>query len=334
MKIAIFEVEPWEEDAFVALGRQHEVAFEAERLGPGLAEKHKDAAVISTFIYSDLGCEVLERFDDLRLIATRSTGIDHIDMDFCADNHIKVANVPSYGENTVAEHAFALLLAISHRLVEAVDRTRRGDFTIEGLEGFDLEGRTMGIIGTGNIGLNAARIAKGFGMEVLGFDVAPRQEAAARIGFAYVGVDELLARSDVISLHVPGNDKTRNLIADAEFDKMRDGVVLINTSRGTVVETRALLKALAGGKLRAAGLDVIPEEPIVREEAELLRSFFEREQRLDTLLADHILLRMRNVVITPHTAFFTREAVQRILDVSHDNIASFVAGKPENIVSG
>ncbi|MBU2532823.1 MAG: hydroxyacid dehydrogenase [Alphaproteobacteria bacterium] len=281
MKIVIFEVEDWERETFERLGEAHELAFERHRLNAERAEKHKDAEIISSFIYSDLSRVVLEEFDNLKLNATRSTGFDHIDMDWCEANDVTIANVPNYGENTVAEHAFALLLAISHNLVEAVDRTRRGNFSQVGLQGFDLAGRTFGVIGTGNIGRNAARIAKGFAMEVVAFDVEPDQEAAREIDFDYVSMNELLARSDVVSLHVPGNERTRNLISTDEFETMKDGSVLINTARGTVVDTTALLKALAGGKLRAAGLDVLPEEPVVREEAELLRAYFRRTHELD-----------------------------------------------------
>lgn len=333
MKIVIFDVEPWECESFEALGTDHDLVFEEESLDVDRARRHSDADIISAFIYSDFSGEVLEKFDDLKFIVTRSTGFDHIDMDHCRDNGIAVANVPAYGKNTVAEHAFALILAISHRIVDAVDRTRRGDFSQEGLQGFDLRGRTIGVIGTGDIGAHTARIARGFEMTVLAFDVNPREEVARDFGFTYVGMDELLSRSDIVSLHVPGNDKTNKLINKAAIDKMKDGAILINTARGSVVETRALLEALSSGKLAAAGLDVLPEEPVVREEAELLRRYFARGHDLDTLLADHILLRMRNVVITPHSAFNTREAMQRILDTTRDNIEGFVAGEALNLVS-
>lgn len=333
MKIVIFDVEPWECETFESLGENHEIVFEDGELDAAAADRHSDADIISAFIYSDFSRDVLQRFDDLGFIATRSTGVDHIDMDWCAENGVAVSNVPSYGENTVAEHVFALLLTISRKIIDAADRTRRGDFTQEGLQGFDLKGRTMGVIGTGDIGMHAARIARGFGMEVLAFDVKPRDEFAREVGFDYVAMEELLSRSDIVSLHVPGNEKTRNLIDADAFDRMKEGAILINTARGSVVETEALLEALSSGKLSAAGLDVLPEEPVVREEAELLRSYFNREHHLDTLLADHILLRLRNVVITPHTAFNTREAVQRILDTTLRNIEGFIAGEASNLVS-
>lgn len=338
MKIVIFEAEPWESKAFEGLAEVHEIIAEAKPLTPGTVEELDyeaigDAEIVSTFIYSELGCEVLQRFPNLKLLATRSTGFEHIDLDYCKENGIQVTNVPTYGENTVAEHVFALLLAISHHLIEAVDRTRRGDFSQQGLRGFDLQGKTMGIVGAGNIGRYAARLAKGFGMQVLAFDVEPDQDAARDIGFDYVEMTELLHRADVVSLHVPGTKKTRNMISDDEFKLMKDGVVLINTARGAVVDSRALLHALSLGKVAAVGLDVLPEEPILREEAELLRSAYSKEHDLEALLADHILLRLRNVIITPHSAFNTDEAVQRIVDTTRANIEAFLSGEPQNVVA-
>lgn len=332
MRISIFEVEEWERDAFRALQEDHEVRFESEPLDEVLAKEHADADVVSTFIYSRVNAEVLDSFDGLGLVATRSTGFDHVDTDWCRRHGTVVSNVPEYGENTVAEHVFALLLALGHRIVEAADRTRRGDFSLRGLQGFDLNGRTMGVVGTGGIGLRTARIAIGFGMRVLATDLHPDTEAAQEMGFEYVSLPELLAASDVVSLHVPGGPATHHLISAREFGQMKHGTVFINTARGEIVDSQALLRALADGTVAAAGLDVLEAEPRVREEAELLRSVFDRDHDMETLLTDHILLRMRNVLITPHSAFNTREAVGRILEVTRDNIAAFAEGHPRNSV--
>lgn len=268
----------------------------------------------------------------LKLVATRSTGFDHIDLDYCKDKGITVCNVPVYGDNTVAEHVFGLLLAISHNLIAAVDRTRRGDFSQTGLQGFDLLGKTLGVIGTGSIGRCVIEIARGFRMKVVAFDVKQDREMESSLGFRYLTMDELLATSDIITLHVPSNEKTRNLISGDAFAKMKDGVVLINTARGDIVDVKALVKAIADGKVAAAGLDVLPEESVIREEAELLHSVYRKRCVLDTLLANHILLRMRNVIITPHSAFNTREAVGRILNTTVENIIAFVKGEPKNVV--
>jgi D-lactate dehydrogenase len=334
MKIVVFEAEQWEQSAFAQFEQMHEVVFSAEALSAENAGQYADAAIISTFIYSQLDRDVLQQFSRLKMIATRSTGFDHIDTDYCAEQGVTVANVPSYGKNTIAEHAFALLLALSHRLIDVVDRTRRGDFSSKGLQGFDLRGKTIGVIGTGDIGEYAIRIAHGFGMEVLAFDVKPSHELASELGFRYVDLPELLANADIITLHVPANPATHHLLADDEFAQMKDGVILINTARGNVVDVQALVRALAEGKIAAAGLDVLPEEPVIREEAELLRSVSEREHNRDALLADHILLRLPNVIVTPHSAFNTREAVGRILDTTTANIAAFVRGEPQNVVAG
>lgn len=331
MKIVVFEVEEWERRAFEALEAEHEIEYVDDLLTQENVTTHAAADVISPFIYSNLSGDVLRRMSHLKLIATRSTGFDHIDLAYCNANGITVCNVPVYGDNTVAEHVFALLLAISHKLVEAVDRTRRGDFSLQGLRGFDLRGKTLGVIGTGSIGQCVIEIAKGFRMEVVAFDVKPSEELAARMGFRYADMDELLATADIVTLHVPSNEKTRNMLSHGEFAKMKDGVVLINTARGDIVDIRALAKAIGEGKVAAAGLDVLPEESAVREEAELLYSVYREKYDLETLLVNHILLRLRNVIITPHSAFNTREAVERILGTTVDNILAFARGEPRNV---
>jgi D-lactate dehydrogenase len=334
VKIVVFEVEAWEQNAFEILQEDHEIEFTAEKLSEDTAASYADADIISTFIYSKLSERILSNFSGLKLIATRSTGFDHIDMDFCHAKNITVCNVPTYGCQTVAEHVFGLLLTISHHLVDAIDRTRRGDFSLRGLTGFDLRGKTIGVIGTGEIGACVIEIAHGFGMHILAYDTRPRQELASQYGFEYLALDDLLAAADIITLHVPANEKTHHFIAGEEFDKMKTGVVLINTSRGTVVDVQALVRAISDNKVGAAGLDVLPEEPVIREEAELLRSATRDEYDKTALLAGHILLRLRNVVITPHSAFNTREAIQRILDTTVENIGAFVLGAKQNVVTG
>lgn len=332
MRITVFEVEPWECNRFRELGKSHDVDFSPDPLTPQNADQYADSEIVVIFIYSSLTRGLLTRIPKLRFIATRSTGHDHIDLSYCRENGITVSNVPSYGESTVAEHVFGLLLMISHRLAESIDRTRKGDFSQKGLRGFDLRGKTIGVVGTGIIGRHVIEIARGFRMQVLGFDMRPDPKAAEALGFRYVSLDELLAASDVLTLHVPSNKYTYHMIGADQFSRMKPGVVLINTSRGTTVEIEALLRALADGKVSAAGLDVLPEEPVIREEAELLSSFFRKSHDMSTLLADHILLRMRNVYITPHNAFNTREAVERILETTVENIDHFISGHPQNLI--
>lgn len=333
MRVAVFEAEPWECAAFETLRPAFDVACTTEPLTAANASFNAEAQVISIFIYSRLDAWVLKQLRNVRLIATRSTGFDHIDLDYCRENGITVSNVPVYGTNTVAEHVFGLILMIGHRLYESVDRTRKGDFSLKGLIGFDIRNKTLGVVGTGLIGRNVIEIARGFRMDVIGYDPCPDYGYAARAGFVYAGLEELVAKSDIITLHVPANRQTFHLISTEQFAAMKKGVVLINTARGTVVDVEALLHALSEGKVAAAGLDVLPEEPVIREEAELLSSFFNRAHDMSTILANHILLRMRNVYITPHNAFNTREAVERILASTLDNIRSFARGEPRNVVS-
>jgi D-lactate dehydrogenase len=334
VKIVAFEVEPHEAAAFERLGPDHELVLGEAPLRATNAADFRDAQIISTFIYSELDRSVLEKLPALRLIATRSTGVDHIDLAYCRAHEITVSNVPSYGENTVAEHVFALLLTISHRMLEAAERARSGPFSPQGLQGFDLEGKTLGVVGTGHIGRHVIRIARGFGMEVLACDIRPDPALARMLDFRYAPFERVLEESHVLTLHVPAAPDTHNLIGAREFARMRDGAVLINTARGSVVDVRALVQALHSGKIAAAGLDVLPDEPMIREEAELIVSAFADRNHLRNLVASHVLLRMPNVVVTPHSAFNTREAVARIVETTVENIAGFLAGRPQNVVSG
>jgi D-lactate dehydrogenase len=332
VNIVVFEAEQRERAAFKRLAQMDELRLIAEPLTEDNAKGYAEAEIVSPFIYSTLNRNTLRAFPKLRLIATRSTGYDHIDVAECRKRSIAVCNVPSYGENTVAEHVFALLLALSHRILEAVERARTSRFSPEGLQGFDLAGKTMGVVGTGNIGRHVIRIARGFAMNVLACDVKPDAELAAALGFRYVTLDALLAESDVVSLHVPATDQTRDLISDHAFARMKTGAVLINTSRGSVVDSRTLIEALHSGKISAAGLDVLPAEPLIREEAQLISSIYGGQFNLADLVADHVLLRMPNVIVTPHSGFNTREAVQRIVETTVLNIESFLNGDPRNLV--
>ncbi len=332
MKIVVFEIEDWERASFERLRASHEVSFVHEPLTEDNAAQYAGADIVSVFIYSELTKKALTAFKNLKMIATRSTGFDHVDMKAASAGNIAVCNVPTYGEATVAEHVFALLFTISHHMFDAIDRTRRGDFSQEGLQGFDLAGKTIGVIGTGNIGLHVIAIARGLGMKILAHDIAPNVAKAEELGFTYLPLDDLLKVADIITLHVPGSDKTKDMLSARELSLMKNGAVLINTARGSVVNVEALVEALATGKLRAAGLDVLPDEPVIKEEAELLRTILHEKYDLKTLLLDHVLLRMRNVFITPHSAFNTKEAILRILSTTVENIEAFAAGKTINRV--
>jgi D-lactate dehydrogenase len=332
MKIALFETEEWEHQACLGLQVEHVVACTAEVLDESIAAAHSDAEVVSPFVNSRLDAGVLARLPRLKLIATRSTGYDHIDLDYCRAHGIIVCNVPDYGDSTVAEHVFALLLAISRHLIEAVQRTRRGVFGQADLRGFDLKGRCLGVIGTGRIGRRVIAIAKGFGMEVVAFDTAPDEAVACELGFRYAGFGEVLTEADILTLHVPSSPATVYLIRDGEFAAMKPGAILINTARGNIVDTAALVRALKSGKIGAAGLDVLPQEPLLRDEAEIFRGGQYSLAELHTLLASNVLLRFPNVLVTPHNAYNTEDAVHRIIETTLANIEAFARGKPQNVV--
>ena len=335
MKVVVFEATEWERQAFERLGPAHAVSCHAEALGPQDVARYAEAEVITPFIRSDLSRAVLRQLPRLRLIATRSTGFDHIDLAFCAEAGITVCNVPDYGDPTVAEHVFALLLALSRHIVDAAERTRRGDFSSGGLSGFDLAGKTLGVIGAGRIGRRVIAIGRGFGMDAVAYDVRPEPEAAAALGFRYAPLAALLQAADIVTLHLPGGPDSHHLIGEGELALMKPGAVLINTSRGGVVDGAALVRALASGRLAGAGLDVVAEEGVLLEEAEIFRANAAAvsSERLRALLADHALISQPNVIVTPHIAYDTREAVARIAQTTIDNIAAFEAGAPRNLVA-
>lgn len=333
MNVVVFEATEWERQACKRLEADHAVRCDAGSLTLDCVNRYADAEAISTFIHSDLSATVLHKLPRLRLIATRSTGYDHIDLEYCRGVGVQVCNVPDYGDHTVAEHAFALLLALSRHIVEAVEHTQRGNFSQEGLRGFDLAGKTLGVVGAGRIGRRVIAIGKGFGMDVIAFDLRPDAAAADQLGFRYVALEDLLSAADIVTLHLPGGAATRTLIGDAEFARMKPGAVLINTSRGGVMDSEALVRALASGRLGGAGLDVVAEEGALGEEAEIFRSETAvPAERMRALLANHALLGQPNVIVTPHIAYNTAEAVSRIIETTLDSIVAFASGSPRNIV--
>jgi D-lactate dehydrogenase len=301
----------------------------------GLAEDYSgdwsQVEVLSTFIHSRVNAELMAKASNLKLIMTRSTGYDHIDLNACAERGITVVNVPSYGENTVAEYAFALLMAVARKIYEARDRAIRGNLSLEGLMGLDLQNKTLGVVGGGKIGINAIKIGMGFGMRVLCYDVKPNEELAKKSGFTYVELDKLYAEADFITLHVPLIPPTVHMINREAFAKMKNGVILINTARGGVIDTEAMVEALNDGKLAGAGLDVLEGEEWLTDQLGLASQEKDPEKLRDAL-QNHILMDHPNVVVTFHNAFNTREGRTRILDTTMENLNSFVAGKPVNLV--
>jgi D-lactate dehydrogenase len=330
-KIVLFEVSIEEAEYLKKAFQDQDVDYKTEKLEESNVQSFQDAEIISTFIYSALNKPVLEGLPKLKFIATRSMGFDHIDVEFCKEKGIKVANVPTYGAHTVAEHTFALILAISRKLIESVEQAKRGDFSSVGLEGFDLNGKTLGVLGTGNIGTNVCRLGLSFGMNVLAYNRSQNQDLVSK-GVKYVSLDELLGSSDIITLHLPHTKETEHIISLVNLDKIKKGAILINTARGSLVETLAIAEGLEKGILSAAGLDVLEEEAHLREEKELLSEEYLKKVDIKTELLDHVLLTRDDVVITPHNAFNSKEAMEEILETSVANIKGYINNAPINII--
>lgn len=331
-KIVFLEVESWEEPILKEKLVSEDLVFKETKFDPQKDTDIFDATVLSTFINSQLTKENLENFSGLKLIVTRSTGYDHIDLEYCREKGITVTNIPAYGVHTVAEHTVALLLAITRNIIPSVERTRKGDFTQEGLEGVELFGKTIGVVGSGNIGSIVIEIVTGLGMNVLIYTRHPEQHEST-LKLRYVGLDELLGSSDVITVHVPLTPETTHMINMGNITKIKKGAILINAARGGIIETQAILEGLEQGILKAAGLDVLEEECDLREEKELLTSEFLKSCDLKTNLLNHVLLNRPDVIVTPHNAFNSHEAVMQILHTTVENITGFLSGKPQNQVS-
>jgi D-lactate dehydrogenase len=330
-KIVLFEVEDWEKRYIEGALTEYQPVLTAEKLEEATVSKYQDAEIISTFIYSTLTKEILDQLPNLKFIATRSMGFDHIDTAVCKERGIVVSNVPTYGAHTVAEHTFALMLVVSRKIIPSVERAKRGDFSSVGLTGFDLFGKTLGVIGTGHIGKNVCELGLAFGMPVLAYCHSQDQELIAK-GIRYVSLEELLAGADIVTLHLPHSHDTEHVINSQNISQFKKGAILINTARGVLVETKAILEGLEKGILAGAGLDVLEEENALKEEREFLASEHIIKGDFQTELLDHILLTRDDVVITPHNAFNSIEALHQILETSLGNIRSFLSGTPVNMI--
>ena len=331
-KIAFFELEQWEKDYFLKNMKNCELQFIGDHLNDNNVSQIKNADAIGVFIYSNVNKKILSRLPNLKLVVTLSTGFDHIEIKECKKRKIAVCNVPHYGENTVAEHTFALILNLTRMIHKAYERTIKGDFSISGLRGIDLQNKTIGVIGAGSIGQHVIRIARGFEMNVIAFDKFKSQKLAKKLGFKYVSMKNLLKNSDIVTLHAPYNKSTHHLINKKAISKMKNGIYIINTARGAIIETSALLEGVHNGKIAGAGLDVLEGECFIKEEKQLMSKHFSKECDLKTVLQDHILLKQPNVIVTPHNAFNSWEALHRILDTTILNINSFLKKKPVNVV--
>lgn len=328
MRVILFSSRQYDHDSFDAANQSfgYRLHFQPSHLDAETAILARGYEVVCPFVNDTLDTAVLETLaaGGTRVIALRSAGFNHVDLAAAARLGLTVVRVPAYSPHAVAEHAVALILALNRRLPRAVARTREGDFSLNGLLGFDLFGKTVGVIGTGLIGSVFARIMAGFGMRVLAHSLPPHDDALIALGVRYVPLDALLAEADIVSLHCPLMPATHHMIDADALARMKPGAMLINTSRGGLVDTQALIDALKTGQLGHLGLDVYEEESGL---------FF--EDHSDRPLQDDVLARLLtfpNVIVTSHQAFFTREALAEIAHTTLSNIRAWQDGAPQNVV--
>lgn len=321
--ILFVDAHPYEQGFFEKANRDYKYRtdFHPFKLNLESANLIKGYEVVCAFVNDDLSAPVIEKLhaNKVKLIAMRSTGYNNVDLS-AAEGRMRVVNVPNYSPHSVAEHTVGLILSLSRKYPLCSRRMAEHNFTLDGLLGFNIHGKTVGIIGAGNIGKATAQILKGFGANILLHDIAPDFNFAKQIGATFSPLEPLLAKSDIISLHCPLTPKTKHLINATTLQQMKEGVVLINTGRGALVHTQDLIEALRSGKVAFVGLDVYENETPY---------FFENwsgKKIIDEQLLS--LLDMPNVIITPHQGFLTKEALEQIAQTTLDNIAAFVEGRP------
>ena len=319
MKTAVFSTKPYDEQFLTAANHGHEFEFFEERLNhhtAALADSHE---AVCAFVNDLLDAPVLDRLhhQGVRFIVLRCAGFNQVDLRHAASLGMRVARVPAYSPHAVAEHTVALLLALNRKIHRAYNRVRDGNFSIEGLVGFDLHGKTVGVMGTGKIGIVFAQILSGFGVDILGYDVF-HNPAFTDWGGVYVSREELLARSDVISLHCPLTPETFHLVNAGSIAQMKRGVMIINTSRGALVDAAAVIEGLKSGQIGYLGLDVYEQEA----------DFF-YENLSETIIQDDTLQRLisfPNVLVSSHQAYFTDTALGNIAETTVRNLAVFEKG--------
>ena len=329
-KIVFFEVASWEKEELKKIFP--EALLVEKPLTEENVSEFADTEITSCFIYSNFSKSVIEKLPKLKFIATRSTGFDHIDVTFCHQKNITVCNVPEYGSRTVAEHTFALILTLTRKIYQSINQAKNFDFNHEKIRGVDIFGKNLGILGLGKIGKEVVKIAHGFGMRVLVYTRTQDETLAKTLGFSYKSLDEILSQSDIISLHLPLTDETKHIINKNNIKKIKRGAFLVNTARGGLIENEALVLGLKEGVLAGVALDVLEGEKELMEEIEILTEGYQKTTDLKTLVLDHILVNHPNVIITPHNAFNTKEALFRILATTIKNIQGFLKGEVINVV--
>lgn len=322
MKVAIYSAHSYEKEPLkTANAGKHKLKFIDPSLSEDTVPLVQDCECVAIFANDDASAPVLEKLHDIgvKYLALRSAGFNHVNLDKAKELGLKVAYVPEYSPYAVAEHAVALMLALNRKLIRANSRVRDLNFSLNGLTGFDMNGKTVGIIGLGSIGEVVAKILHGFGCKLLGYDVKPNKELTDKYGVFYTDIDTLCADSDIITLHAPLNDHTRYMINRQRIARMKAGVMLINTSRGALVDTKELIDGLKSGRIGYLGLDVYEEEKGL---------FF--EDHSDEILQDDVIARLLtfpNVLITSHQAFLTHTALRNIADTTIENIDAWEQGK-------
>lgn len=314
-KIAFFDTKSYDKEWFNKLNEKYEFIFIEGKLNPRTAQLAKGCEAICAFVNDDIGKETIDILYEVgvRAIVLRCAGFNNVDFKE-AYGKINVLRVPAYSPYAVAEHGMALLLTLNRKIHKAYNRTRDFNFSLSGLVGMDLHGKTVGVIGTGKIGKIFINICKGFGMKVLAYDLFPDKKAEIN----YVDLDTLLKESDIISLHCPLTEETKHILSFKAFEKMKEGVYIINISRGELVESEALLQALSTGKVAGAGLDVYEEE------ANLFFEDFSNSIVNDDVLS--LLVSKPNVIITSHQGFLTKEALKNIAKVTLENLDEYFDG--------
>ena len=322
LKVAIFDTKSYTKKAFLETNRDRfALRFFDSRLSSDTVSMAKGFKVICAFVNDQIGSEVIAELkkNSVEMIAMRCAGYNNVDLKACREHGISVSRVPAYSPYAVAEHAVALMMALNRHIHRAHSRVREGNFSLDGLVGYDMHGKIAGVVGTGKIGKCLISILAGFGCRVLAYDKFPAKDLLDMETVQYVELDELLAQSDIISLHAPLTPETNHMIDEKSIKKMKPGVMLINTSRGALVDTQALISGLLSGQIGSAGLDVYEEE-----------SGYFFEDYSQTMIADEILARLttfNNVMVTSHMAFLTREALANIAETTLLNIQEFLDGK-------
>ena len=321
-KIAFFDTKPYDRASFDEVNEKYgfEILYHKGQLNRNNVVLTQGMDAICIFVHDTADTAIIEQMAGygVKLIALRAAGYNNVDL-AAAKDKLKVVRVSAYSPYAVAEHAVALMLALNRKIHRAYWRTRDGNFALHGLMGFDMNGKTAGIIGTGKIARILIRILQGFGMKVVAYDLYPDEKYAREVGISYVSLDSLYAQADMISLHVPLTDQTKNMIDAQSIAKMKEGTIIINTSRGQLIHTNALIEGLKSKKIAAAGLDVYEEE----------EGYFYEDQS-DKIIDDDVLARLlsfNNVIVTSHQGFFTREAMHNIAETTLQNIQDFIDGK-------